>query len=185
VLLIVVLLAAIGIGGMAVTTPSGSQAGSSAKPGSAPEKLGLADRSAAASFGALGATGQVPSDVLSAIYVPRTATVLSKATVGGGLDGFDGSVDFRTPASYNQLNSFFKAELTSDGWSLKSQGPATTAAGEEFLAQRAGSDGNYWEVGAIVFLPPSAATYSGEDNQATVGGPTRFEVELFQVDDAD
>jgi hypothetical protein len=178
VLLIVVGLATAGITGMAISTPGGK----AAPPAPAtPQSLGLPARSAGGSFGAIGASTQVPSDVLSAIYVPRTATVLGHTSYGRGVDAFDAAIDFRTPASYDQVVSFFKAELTANGWSLKSEGPATNASGEELLAWRAGSDGNYWEAGAVVALPPSAATYSGESTQA-VGGPTRFEVRLFQVD---
>jgi hypothetical protein len=177
VLLIIVGLAIIGITGMAITTPGGK-----AKPSSpvTHESLGLPARSAGGSFTSIGASTQVPSDVLSAIYVPRTATMLGHVNQGRGVDAFDATVDFRTPASYDRVVSFFKAELTEDGWSLKSQGPATTASGEELLAWRAGSDGNYWEVGAVVSLPPSAATYSGQSTQA-VGGPTSFSLRLFQV----
>lgn len=178
VLLIVVVLAASGITGMAITTPGGKAAPTSHP---ARQSLGLPARSAQASFSALGASNQVPPDVLSAIYVPRSATLLGHTNEGRGVDSFDATLDFRTPASYNQVVSFFKAELTGSGWSLKSQGPATTASGEELLAWRAGSDGNYWEVGAVVLLPPSAATYSGQSTQA-VGGPTRFDVRLYQVD---
>jgi hypothetical protein len=179
IVLLVVGLATVGITGMALTTPGGQATHAS----STPESLGLPARTVAGNFGAVGAASQVPSDVLSAIYVPRTATVLGHSNQGRGVGAFDATIDFRTPASYDKVVSFFKAELTADGWSLKSQGPATNAAGEELLAWRAGSDGNYWEVGTVVALPPSAATYSGESSQA-VGGPTSFQVRLFQVDDS-
>lgn len=177
VLLIVVGLAIAGITGMAVSSPGGKAAPSSKV---TRQSLGLPSRSAGGSFASIGAGSEVPSDVLSAIYVPRTAAVLGHVNHGRGVDAFDATVDFRTPASYDRVVSFFKAELTANGWSLKSQGPATNASGEELLAWRAGSDGNYWEVGAVVSLPPSAATYSGQSTQA-VGGPTRFSLRLFQV----
>jgi hypothetical protein len=179
IVLIVVGLATVGITGMALTRPGGQ----ATHAGTVPESLGLPARAVAGNFGAVGAKSQVPSDVLSAIYVPRTATVLGHSDQGRGVGAFDATIDFRTPASYDRVVSFFKAELTAGGWSLKSQGPATNASGEELLAWRAGSDGNYWEVGTVVSLPPSAATYSGESSQA-VGGPTSFQVRLFQVDES-
>ena len=178
VLLIVVGLATIGITGMAISSRGGKATPSSP---ATHQSLGLPARSAGGNFASVGAGTEVPSNVLSAVYVPRTAIMLGHADKGRGVGAFDATVDFRTPASYDQVVSFFKAELTANGWSLRSEGPATNASGEELLAWRAGSDGNYWEVGAVVSLPPAAATYSGQSTQA-VGGPTSFTVRLFQVD---
>lgn len=177
VLLIVVGLATVGITGMAVSSRGGKAASS---PPATTQSLGLPARPAGGNFSSVGASTQVPSDVLSAVYVPRTASMLGRADQSRGVGTFDATVDFRTPASYDRVVSFFKAELTGNGWSLKSQGPATNASGEELLAWRAGSDGNYWEVGAVVALPSSAATYSGQSTQA-VGGPTSFSLRLFEV----
>lgn len=177
VVLVVVALAAIGITGMALTSSGGQPTSSS----SSHQNLGLPARSAEGNFTTVGASGQVPPDVLSAISVPRTAVVVGRVDYARGVAAFDAAIQFRTPATYNQVVSFFKAELTADGWSLKSQGPATSAPGEELLAWRAGSDGNYWEIGAVVSLPPSAAAFSQGGEQASVGGPTRFELRLFQV----
>jgi hypothetical protein len=175
--LLVIALAAIGVTAMALTSSSGTVKPSN----STPPSLGLPARAAASDFTAVGAAGQVPGDVLAALYIPRASTVVGHLDHARGVGAFDATVDYRTPASYDSVISFFKAELTGDGWSLKSQGPATNVPGEELLAWRAGSDGNYWEVGAVVSLPPAAASYSQGGGQPSVEGPTRFAVRLFQV----
>ncbi|MBO0715166.1 MAG: hypothetical protein J2P59_10445, partial [Acidimicrobiales bacterium] len=119
VLLIVVGLAAVGITGMAISSRGGKATPSSP---ATHQSLGLPARAAGGSFASVGASTQVPSNVLSAIYVPRTSTMLGHVDHGRGVGAFDATVHFRTPASYDRVVSFFKAELTADGWSLRSQG---------------------------------------------------------------
>lgn len=122
--------------------------------------------------------GTPPSDVLRSIVVPvGSATVSSKPW--DGTTQFSGEMTFRLSASQAAVVSFYRAELRARGWSISSVGAAEGHAGStEVLAQRASSDGWYWEIG-IVVSPTSFSSTS-----STAGADvTRFSLDLFQEPD--
>lgn len=120
--------------------------------------------------------GTPPHDVLGALVVPAGATRVS-ATPWDGLTEFSGSVLFSVPATQADVVQFFRAELAGRGWRVISTGPAHGhPLSTEVLAQRASSDGWYWEAGVVV-QPTTFPQQASADR-------TRFTLELFVVPDA-
>ena len=69
--------------------------------------------------------------------------------------------------------------MKKQGWQIFSTGPADhEPGGLEVLGKKAGSDGFYWEMGAVI-----SPTTFGAGAPAT--GATSFTLELFQVQDLD
>ncbi|HXW34826.1 MAG TPA: hypothetical protein VEJ87_09635 [Acidimicrobiales bacterium] len=124
--------------------------------------------------------GQPPSDVLGAVVVPEGTSVVPGSAVNSGVETYDRSIQLTAPTSQATVISFYKAELRAEGWSSVQQAqPATgNAAGSvEVLGKRGASDGNYWEIGAIV-VP---TTFSGGSSGAAES--TKFTLRLFVVSD--
>ncbi len=119
--------------------------------------------------------GTPPTDVLTAVVVP-TGTTRTAATPSSGTTQFSATADFEVSASQASVVGFYRAELKARGWS--SPDVSTTQAPKgaiEVLAQRASTDGWYWEIGVVV----SPTTFSA----ATTRDRTRFTLELFEVPD--
>lgn len=135
----------------------------------------LAAEPAAAALKPIERLGTPPSDVLSALVVPRGASAVSSAPWSGSTQ-YNASMHFRLAASQAAVVSFYQSELKARGWGDFSTGAARGQQGAtEVLAQRASTDGWYWEVGVVV-----APTTFGSH-----GDTTRFSVDLFEVPDGD
>jgi len=77
------------------------------------------------------------------------------------------------------VENFYSKVLKKQGWQIISTGPADHHPGAlEVLGKKAGSDGFYWEVGAVV----SATTFGAN---APAAGSTSFSLELYQQPDPD
>ncbi len=124
------------------------------------------------------AGGDPPANVLDAVSVPSGSVRLSHRDNSGGSAQFDAQVQFRSDASQAALLDFFAADMKLQGWQVFSRGPASNApATLEVLGKLAGSDGYYWEMGAIV--PPTTFGAGGPAH-----GQTDFSVRLFRIGDA-
>lgn len=122
--------------------------------------------------------GTPPADVLHSIVVPAGASAVSSKPWDGTTQ-FSGEMTFRLPASQAAVVAFYRAELRARGWSISSVGAAEADKNAtEVLAQRASTDGWYWEIGVVVSPTTFAATSSpsGADT-------TRFSLDLFQEPD--
>jgi hypothetical protein len=117
--------------------------------------------------------GQPPANVVNAIRVPSAARRVSSANHTS--DQYDAQANFTVTASEEAVLTFYRTELSKLGWHVLSTSPATHQAGEEILAELPGTDGWYWELGAIV--SPSTFGPSGADH-------TAFTLQLLQVPDA-
>jgi hypothetical protein len=112
----------------------------------------------------------------------RAGSVASGASVGGGQ--YDRQVVGSVDASQAAVIGFFRGELSAKGWDVFSTGPAVDRPGTvEVLGKKAGDDGWYWEIGALV-----APTTFGNPGAPTASLPagaeaTRFTLRLFQVGD--
>lgn len=126
--------------------------------------------------------GEPPGNIVDAVALPKRATVVQVTNNAGQADQYDQQVTFSVPASQLQVVDFYKAEMARLGWHIFSTGPARSPANAvEVLGQKGGSDGWYWEMGAVV----SPTTFSSGDLQSPAGGDvTRFIVRLFQVPDS-
>jgi hypothetical protein len=114
--------------------------------------------------------GQPPGDVVNAVVVPMGTTTVSGSSRDLGVETYDRSVDVRAPASQAALVTFYRLELRAEGWSSLSEGTPARAekappGSVEVLAKRGASDGNFWEIGAVV-TPTSFP--AGEPETTTV-----------------
>ena len=147
-----------------------TNAGTGHVPGSA-----LRAEAAAGPLSVIMHAGQPPTNIVNAVLLPAGSVRVAHRDNGGSQ--FDQQVTFRTAASQGALVTFFSAALAQQGWQIFDRGPATHAPGTtEVLGKLAGSDGYYWEIGALV--PP---TTFGHD--APAAGETDYTVRLFQVSD--
>ena len=119
--------------------------------------------------------GEPPANVVNAVVLPAGSVRTAHQTNGGGQ--YDAQVTFRSTASRGSLVTFFAAALKQQGWQIFSQGPAAHQPGTtEVLGKLPGSDGYYWEIGALV----SPTTFA---HGAAAGDETDFTIRLFQVPD--
>lgn len=119
-------------------------------------------------------SGAPPRDVLASVVLPRGASVVS-ASPWNRTTQFSASMGFGIHQSQERVIDFYRLQLRARGWSIQDVGPARGAHGAiEVLAQRASSDGWFWEMGVVV--SPTSFTPKGAET-------TRFSLELFQKTD--
>jgi hypothetical protein len=121
--------------------------------------------------------GDPPTNVVDAVVVPAGAVRLRSQNDTAGAGRYDAHIVLRTGSSQAALLAFFDAEMPHLGWQVFDRGGALHDPGaQEVLGRLAGSDGNYWEMGAVV----DATTFPR-------GGPPRgvtdVTVRLFQQSD--
>lgn len=166
------LILAFGIGAALTSNPTPKA------PAPAPVKgTGLVAEPATATLHPIEILGTPPADVLDALVLPKGAHEVS-VTKWSGSTQYDGKMSFRLAASQASLVDFFRAELRARKWSIVSVGPARGAPhATEVLAQRASTDGWFWEAGFVVY----PTTFSTSAAHADV---TRFGLDLYEMPDA-
>lgn len=163
--------------GTLAAVTSGGSGGTVAPPARAVAVQGstLTAVPAAGGLSAIAQPGTPPPDVLNALILPSGWHLVS-STPSTGAGQYNASARFTVTSPEATVIAFYKNGLRSRGWKVFSVGPAKGALGStEVLAQKAGSDGWYWEVGAVV-SPTTFATGTGQE--------TAFTVTLFEVPDA-
>jgi hypothetical protein len=124
-------------------------------------------------------TGEPPGNIINAVVIPKGAVEVSHQNNSEQSDQYDAQIELRADATQGTLNTFYKSVMKKNGWQLFDQGPAANNPGAlEILGKEAGSDGFYWEMGAVI----SATSFA---NGAPATGDTDFTVRLFQVPDPD
>ncbi len=118
--------------------------------------------------------GEPPTNVLDAIALPAGAVRSSWSNPGLG-STFDEQVTFTVDASEAAVLGFYRTELKALGWHTVASGAATRQPGRQLVAQIAGDDGYYWQLGVVV--SPSTFSASGTTDV------TRFTLRLLQVQD--
>jgi hypothetical protein len=126
--------------------------------------------------------GEPPGNIVDAVAVPRGASVVRVTNNAGAADQYDQQMTFSVGGSQLAVFDFYKAEMARLGWHVFSTGTARQPANAiEVLGQKGGSDGWYWEMGAVV----SPTTFSTANLSSPGGGDvTHFTVRLFQVPDS-
>jgi hypothetical protein len=119
--------------------------------------------------------GSPPPNILNAMVLPQGTGTGAVTGDSGNTDQFDQSMRFSSPSTQAALITFYRAAMAKLGWNVFSTGPAANNAGIEVLGQKAGTDGWYWEMGAVV--APTMFT-SGSAAQTT-----SFTIRIFQVPD--
>jgi hypothetical protein len=166
----------VGFGALAVLTPTGPEG---TAPSSHPSRVAgttLRAVPAKAALAPIERSGTPPADILDNLSVPSGAVAHSHRNVNTSSTQYDEQIGFSVDASEAAVVDFYKADLKASGWNVFDVGPASGRAGSvEVLAQKGGSDGWYWEVGAVV-SPTSFGR--GGATQAT-----DFSLRLFQESD--
>ena len=124
--------------------------------------------------------GLPPGDVLDAIVLPKGARSQGIVKAGEGVGSYSQAMVFTSTASESDLIAFYKIELPALGWKVLQAGPPHGSPGYEVLAQRPGSDGNYWELGALISPTSFSSTTTGSSPDSATG-ITRFTLRLFIV----
>ncbi|MFZ0665452.1 MAG: hypothetical protein WAM97_06830 [Acidimicrobiales bacterium] len=125
-------------------------------------------------------SGEPPDDIVNAVVLPvgsQPGTVIDNTLAA---EGYDEQRLFTLNEPEQKIISFYEAELPAEGWHVQSKGTPHNQTGFEVLAQRAGSDGYYWEIGAVI--SPTTFPASGPDAKS---GLTKFEIRLYQESDSD
>jgi hypothetical protein len=124
-------------------------------------------------------SGEPPGNIINAVSIPKGAVEISHVNNSASSDQYDAQIGLRADATQGALNTFYKAVMKKQGWQLFDQGPAAHDPGAiEVLGKEAGSDGFYWEMGAVI-----SATSFGPN--APPAGQTDFIIRLFQIPDPD
>ena len=124
-------------------------------------------------------SGQPPGNIINATSIPRGATRVSYVNDTQSAQQYDAQISLKADNSQAALETFYKNVMKKQGWQIFSTGPADHDAGAfEVLGKKAGSDGFFWEMGAVI----SPTTFGAG---APAGGTTAFTVRLFQQPDPD
>ena len=156
----------------------------SSRPVTAPSAVATAKGSpltavpAAPDLAPLVSSGEPPDDVVNSLVLPVGSVAGSVQDNTNSAESYDEQRSFTLNTSEQNVITFFEVELPARGWHVVSKGPPKNQSGFEVLAQRAGSDGYYWEVGAVV----APTSFSGSGS-ATKTGRTQYEIRLFQIQD--
>jgi hypothetical protein len=160
------------IGAEALSPPSGNVANPKPITVVAGGLHGVAGTSA---LRAITVAGEPPGNIVGDVSVPAGSVVVSHVNNTAAVGQYDAQVVLRVGATQGALQRFYAVALKEQGWQVFSQGPAShDPGGIEVLGKQAGSDGFYWELGAIV-----QPTTFGVGAPAT--GETHFTLRLFQV----
>jgi hypothetical protein len=119
-----------------------------------------------------------PANILDSLTLPVGSTPVPHGHSVSNTNQYDGQMAFTASSTEATLVAFYRSELDRHGWKIVGVAPATgIPEGVEVLSEQAGSDGWYWEVGAVV----SPTRFTGP---AGVHQSTRFQLRLFEVPDA-
>jgi hypothetical protein len=122
-------------------------------------------------------TGQPPSNILNSVSLPVGSIRVSHQF--NAAEQFDAQIGLISNDSQAALRTFFLSDMKAQGWKILEVGPADHNPGAvEVVGQKAGSDGFFWNEGAVI----SATTFGAG---APPAGHTHFTVRLFQVPDPD
>ena len=123
-------------------------------------------------------TGQPPTNVLNAVFVPVGSVPIAHRDLASQAPQFDSQVVFRSDDSQAALLAFFAADMRLQGWQVFDRGPAANHPGSlEVLGKLAGTDGYYWEMGAVI--APTTFRPGGPPR-----GETDFTLRILQVGDS-
>ncbi len=124
-------------------------------------------------------SGQPPGNILNAVSIPLGAKRVSFVNNTQSAQQYDAQISLKVNESQAALEAFYKSVMKKQGWQIFSTGPADHDPGAfDILGKKAGSDGFFWEMGAVI----SPTTFGAG---APARGTTPFTVRLFQQPDPD
>lgn len=170
--LILAVFVTIGVVSSQSPTPVRQGGGPTAVPG-----VTLQAEPAAAALAPIVSTGEPPTNILNAVSLPVGSVRVSHHNNAAEFGQYDSQVVFRSDDSQAALLSFFDADMRLQGWHVFDRGPAANHPGSlEVLGKLAGTDGYYWEMGAVI--SPTLFRPGGPPQ-----GQTDFTVRLLQESD--
>ena len=133
--------------------------------------------SAAAGFAPLNKIGVIPANIMAATAVPAGAQVVGRDNLDRNNGPFDREVLWSTPLGAPSLLTLERTALAHFGWTVRQ----TTVASRTttIYAQKAGADGNYWDV-AIGVAPESAASSAASGSTMKSRLTLRLLIQHFQ-----
>ena len=147
------------------------------RPSSVPG-IALQARPAGAALSPIVRAGQPPTNILNAVFVPVGSVPISHRDLAAQAPQFDSQVVFRSDDSQAALLAFYAADMRLQGWQVFDRGPAANHPGSlEVLGKLAGTDGYYWEMGAVI--APTTFRPGGPPR-----GETDFTLRILQVGDS-
>ena len=125
-------------------------------------------------------SGQPPGNIINSVSIPEGSTRTGfENNTAASQGSYDAQINLRADESQAVLLTFYKLDMKKQGWQIISTGPADhVTGGLEVLGKKAGSDGFYWELGAII-----SPTSFGAGTPAA--GATTFSLQLLQQQDND
>jgi len=168
-------------GALAIATSGSQSAGGGARPTGPVHVRGTSLLAVPAARGLrpIEAPGTPPGNIIDTLTLPEGATAVPNRHSVTTTNQYDGQMTFRVRATEATVVNFYRAELATGGWRIFSTGEVTGAPGGiEVLAQKGGSDGWYWETGAVI--SPTTFTGAGGARQST-----SFTIKLFEVPDTE
>jgi hypothetical protein len=125
------------------------------------------------------ASGQPPGNIINAVAIPVGATRVSFENSSAADQGYSAQITLQANDSQAALETFYAKVLKKQGWQILSTGAAPNLAGGlEVLGKKAGADGFYWDIGAVI-----SPTSFGAG--APAAGRTSFALKLYQEQDPD
>ena len=147
------------------------------RPSSVPG-IALQAQPAGAALSPIVRSGQPPTNILNAVFVPVGSVRISHRDLAAQAPQFDSQVVFRSDDSQAALLAFYAADMRLQGWQVFDRGPAANHPGSlEVLGKLAGTDGYYWEMGAVI--APTTFPPGGPPR-----GETDFTLRILQVGDS-
>jgi len=173
-----VVILALFIGAGFLTSNPVQQTGTSTRTFSVPGTT-LRAQPAVTALAVIAVAGQPPGNIVNATSIPVGATRVSFRNNTASAQAYDAQIQLTIDSSQGAVENFYAKDLKLQGWQIFGTGPADNDPGAiEVLAKQAGSDGFYWEIGAVV-----SATTFGPGAPAT--GSTTFTLRLLQQPDPD
>jgi hypothetical protein len=122
-------------------------------------------------------SGQPPGNIINATSIPQGAQRTAYQNNSEAAQEYDAQITLTIDQSQAAVENFYRKDLKKQAWQIFSTGPAEhVAGGLEVLAKKAGADGFYWELGAVI----SPTTFGAN---APAAGSTSFTLELVQEPD--
>jgi len=117
-----------------------------------------------------------PLDIQRKVLIPEVCTTHRELPTGGDAASPSVAIRYSCTQTAGWLQAFMDDAIPHEGWKVMSEGPTThDGGGYAVIAQQAGSDGYYWELGVVVGTTTFTPSASGVPTQST-----ELTVRIFQ-----
>ncbi|MEI6700296.1 MAG: hypothetical protein WCL38_00885 [Actinomycetota bacterium] len=150
--------------------------GAAPSPPKAPLSAFGPTRTLEATYASIDPINAPPKDIQRSIFLPAACVGTKVLPTGGDATRPSLANEFHCGSSTGFLQAFYLAQLRHSEWKLFSQGMTThDGGGTAYLAQKAGSDSFYWQLGIVIGRTTYTSTGGGVPDQST-----KVTIRLFQ-----